>query len=118
MQASERPHGYDGSAPAVDCQPRSKVGCHKCRLRPTGARVFTQSARVSAAAHTRAPERQPWCPREMTKQARDDGAAADDLAADHASPGSDLSSMTYNVKITGARGPVRAQRADALGRPC
>ncbi len=29
--------GYDGSAPAVDCQPRIKVAPYKCRLRPTGA---------------------------------------------------------------------------------
>ncbi len=29
--------GYDGSAPAVDCQPRIKIAPYKCRLRPTGA---------------------------------------------------------------------------------
>jgi hypothetical protein len=51
--------GHDGSAPAVDCQPFSNPAHHKCRLRPTGARVFFwAAARVTSAAHARSPERE------------------------------------------------------------
>jgi hypothetical protein len=57
--------GYDGSAPAVDCQPCSERRALQMQAAPNGRAGFLGAARVNRAELTRSPERQPSRPSEV-----------------------------------------------------